>query len=267
MIILLVWLCAIAFGDDTVYPNDLAISAEYRIPEQVFGAADTVTVYRTVINNEQAPIYNLYLTDNLPSEFELIDYTLTINGAPAHRQFDGPHHSRQIPEYNLYEWVLDRPDSTDTLDVTLDYQDTLVLSYRLRCPVEDEYLLPFHTLCGNTDDTGLFTLADPLHVVVETPVGVDGDHDLLPQNSAICRAYPNPFNATVAIRLEGSMPISGDSLSLAIYDVQGRLIYRAKGSGGNTLLWHPEADIAGGVYFYSLAYGQDIYSGKLTYLK
>ena len=252
---------------ENIYPEAVDITADYRVSHTTFGIEDTLIITRLISNNEQSAISNLYLDENLPSEFELISYDLTINDNDISHHHDGPRTSGQIPEYNYFEWVIDLPGSADTLNNTLDYQDTLILQYRIMCHTIGEYTLPFHTFCGSTDQTGLFSTAQSFQLQVVPDVAIDDNHGLLPDKSSIAQAYPNPFNAAVIIRIATDKPINPLPWSVAIYDIQGRHIYRTEGVVGNSLLWQPSIEVAGGVYFYKIARGAEIFRGKLTYLK
>lgn len=80
-------------------------------------------------------------------------------------------------------------------------------------------------------------------------------------NRAVLRASPNPFNS--AVRIEYSPDISGE---LEIFDVDGKLIYRADLNTTGTTIWEPEGNISSGLYFARLA-GTQSPSVKLIYLK
>jgi hypothetical protein len=265
LIILLIRVTASAV--ENIYPETIDITAGYQVSHMILGLDDTLAITRTVVNNEPLAIHNLYLDDNLPSAFELISYNLTINGTAVSHYYDGPRMGGQIPQYNYFEWVIDLPGSADTLNNTLDYQDTLILQYHIICRTTGEYTLPFHTLCGNTDQTGLFSTARPFQLQVVPEVSVNDDSGLLPDKSSIVQAYPNPFNAAVVIRIATDRPINPQPWSVAIYNIQGRQIYRTDDVIGNSLLWRPDTEVAGSVYFYKIVCGNDIFWGKLTYLK
>jgi hypothetical protein len=84
-------------------------------------------------------------------------------------------------------------------------------------------------------------------------------------------AYPNPFNASVAISL--SLPRAGD-LNLAIYDISGRRVktlYDGAASRNLTTIWDgsdgANHQVATGVYFYHIEYENRVYTSKTTLLR
>ena len=83
----------------------------------------------------------------------------------------------------------------------------------------------------------------------------------MPDQYALYQNTPNPFNPTTEIRYDvPSRGGSGGSVSLRIYDVNGRLVrtlFEGEESGGQkTITWDARDDggtpVATGVYFYRL---------------
>ncbi len=79
--------------------------------------------------------------------------------------------------------------------------------------------------------------------------------------------YPNPFNGSVTIEL--SSP-ADRYYRFQIYDIAGRLVFddhRACGAGINRFVWNAPAELAGGIYFYSVSSGSRVELGRMLYLK
>lgn len=90
----------------------------------------------------------------------------------------------------------------------------------------------------------------------------------VPMSVASLRAWPNPFNPVVSLRVEG---LPGATADLVVYDVAGRPVAQLwRGVvpvGGQTLTWQP-ADLPSGVYFARLGSGAaTLASTKLVLLK
>jgi hypothetical protein len=89
---------------------------------------------------------------------------------------------------------------------------------------------------------------------------------------ALHQNVPNPFNPSTEIRFE--TPSAG-AVSLAVYDVEGRLIKRlADGPmprGVHHVEWNGDdergADVSSGVYFYVMRAGERTLTRKMVYLK
>ncbi len=79
--------------------------------------------------------------------------------------------------------------------------------------------------------------------------------------------YPNPFNGAATISF--SAP-SAEPYTIHIYDIVGRAILTRDGvshQGLNTLTWQAPADLASGVLFYVIDFGQRRLNGKMSLLK
>jgi hypothetical protein len=79
--------------------------------------------------------------------------------------------------------------------------------------------------------------------------------------------YPNPFNGAVTISFDA--PASGP-YTVRIYDITGRAIAERDGisrQGSNHLTWQAPADLASGVLFYIIDFGQKRLDGKMSLLK
>ena len=111
------------------------------------------------------------------------------------------------------------------------------------------------------------------------PVNVDEQQAELPRVFSLEQNYPNPFsengvigNAATAIRF--TLPSAG-KVSLAIYDVSGRLIDTLesgnRAAGEHLIRWDGRDNrgerVASGVYFYRLTAGDFVATRKLVLLK
>ncbi len=92
---------------------------------------------------------------------------------------------------------------------------------------------------------------------VGTGTGVDPE-PLVPDQFALYQNTPNPFNPSTVIRYD--VPAGGASVSLRIFDVNGRLVKtlvsETLSPGEKSATWHGDDDrgnrVASGVYFYSI---------------
>jgi hypothetical protein len=87
------------------------------------------------------------------------------------------------------------------------------------------------------------------------------------QGYALDGVYPNPFNGAVSITF--SAPIA-KPYTIHIYDILGRPVMSRDGisrEGINSLNWQAPADLASGVLFYVIDFGQKRLDGKMSLLK
>ncbi len=86
-------------------------------------------------------------------------------------------------------------------------------------------------------------------------------------DNGVSKAYPNPFNKAVNFELEN---VKGTTVSLAVYDLQGRVVYTntisTAGSNNAHFSWDAAASgVKQGVYFYRLFSGNNQQTGKVVY--
>jgi hypothetical protein len=93
------------------------------------------------------------------------------------------------------------------------------------------------------------------------------DNAAIPHSIAICRAYPNPFNAQTTISF--TLPQAG-KVKLSVYDIAGRLVEtiteREFPAGENRVIWDA-SDKRSGVYFVRVNADKSQSVGKLLLLK
>lgn len=254
-------------ADETIYPDGYNIVSAYMISAQQFNVNDTVLISRTLVNNDDFDLANLYLEDNLPLEFSLVSSSVEVNNVTISAYFSGPIVGEVLPSFKVYRWAIDLPDSSDVYNHMLHPGDVLNLEYAVTCPLVGEYYLPFHTLACFGDTTGIFTTADSIPLTVTPGVGVPDDPLATPDRIFISVAYPNPFNSGVNIKLNGLVPAPG-YVNFRVYDLLGNSVYDQKINANDDFIsWYPGENVASGLYFYVIQSEMLQSSGKITLLK
>ena len=164
-------------AQEALHPSNAGVSVAYGLSSRDFRVNDTVSVNRSITNNGAFPLSNLYLTENLPSQFLLIGQTISINGANARNAFVGPVLNGEISGYNLFEWVIDYPGPGDSLDRSINPGERLDLVYDFVIQSPGNFTLPFHTLSFYSQGSGYFTVADSIidgSVVINASAGLHG---------------------------------------------------------------------------------------------
>ncbi len=111
-----------------------------------------------------------------------------------------------------------------------------------------------------------FVLCDDIVASEVTRVEEGSNHEF---SSVLTRVYPNPFVDDVTIACENSKGL----LTLTVFDCQGRAVRTISNSSSreNVLRWDGKSDSGEetppGVYFFRVAGGDFLTSGKLVYLK
>lgn len=104
------------------------------------------------------------------------------------------------------------------------------------------------------------------------PTGVNDSPEAVPATFSLASVYPNPFNATVTIRVDNPY---GQAVELAVYDLNGRWLEEIYagwlGPGAHQFRWRAEGRDAvtlnSGVYLLRLRGETDSITRKLVLLK
>ena len=94
-------------------------------------------------------------------------------------------------------------------------------------------------------------------------------HDMaVPLDFRLEEPYPNPFNPVTTIDFQ--LPDNVDNITLAIYDIKGRLIETLYSgglqSGYHTYMWNAD-NVASGIYFVNMITKDNRFTRKITLLK
>ena len=256
-------------AQETVLPQGFNIEVEYDLSSTAITIHDTLFIGRTITNTESFALQNLYVAENLPLEFEILDWIVTVDSVPLNCDYSGPIPDQVLPTFNSYRWVIDHPPPPDSIARPLYPGETLNVGYAVVCYQPGEYTLPFHTFCCCGDTCGLFTIAGSLAISVLPGSSIDDESDeQLPRNLSSF-AYPNPFNSRVAIRLEGATePFA--QFELSIFDINGKQVFQRQygpREGRGNLYWHPDGSIASGAYFYKITGAERSTQGMIILLK
>ncbi len=127
------------------------------------------------------------------------------------------------------------------------------------------------------DATGYSTIIKVL-VPVGSPTGIS-EKPALPEGISL-RTYPNPFNSTVKIRVQG---FEGSSVRVEIYNIAGRMVApvtelaevpgdaklpsTGSGSGIRTIVWQPDKSLGSGIYLVKVTAGEEELSRKIVLIK
>lgn len=162
-IILLMLILPVTPAAETLYPSGANIILQYNLSAQSINVGDTLTISRVLVNNESYPISGLYFSENIPSEFGLVDQSVTVNGGDINYEFDGSLGS-MFPGNRCYYWIVDDPDGS--IQNYINPGDSVVVTIRLTCSEAGNYLLPLHTgsFLGNT--SGFFATDDAISITV-----------------------------------------------------------------------------------------------------
>lgn len=259
---------AITAATESIFPASYDVQINYDVSAEAITIRDTLIITRSVTNNEDFGLANLYLADNFPLEFTLIDYTLLIDGLAVPAYYSGPLTANDLHLYNAYRWLIDQPSPDDTLNRILSSEETLALRYRLVCSQPGEYPLPFHTLCAYGNNSGIFSTAPTILITILPLTEIEDREPDIPENTCISRAYPNPFNREVVIRYENKT-LSNSIAHLIIYDLTGGIVYDSSFGDTGIIHWRPSINVTSGIYFYTISQAsrKQTITGKVTLLK
>lgn len=120
------------------------------------------------------------------------------------------------------------------------------------------------------DTTGLAAFVPAFtagRIAVKSAMDAGDDGSLLPDVFALNQNFPNPFNPSTVISF--SLPKQGQ-VTLKIFNILGQevetLLDDVLSAGTHSVTWEANRQ-ASGVYFYRLAFGGQILTRKMTFLK
>ncbi len=122
----------------------------------------------------------------------------------------------------------------------------------------------------NTREEVMASVLDFLRANSPTPVADDITIIPLPYHFQLGQNYPNPFNPATIISYTIGSRMTGQSLSLDVFNLLGRKVTNlAAGSAapGNYIVKFDAGDNASGVYFYRLTVGNESTTRKMIFVK
>ncbi len=256
--------------DDTVIPAGISVTADYILSDTVFTIDDTLTISRTMTNNEATPLTCFYFNENLPDDFTIISHSMTINSSTVSYDFPTPAVSA-LTGFTEYYFVLDYPGTHGTYDLLVQPNDVVIVEYKVTCNTVGSFDLPLHTLIAHNGTTGLFGYSDSLEVRFDISLGI-GDEINLPNSFVLAQNYPNPFTPSTTI--EFSIP-TNSYVSLKIYNLLGQsvatLLEKKLSAGIHVATWDGTTQngktAPSGVYFYKLLAQNREITKKMLLLK
>ena len=165
------------------------------------------------------------------------------------------------------------------------------------------WIASFHGDTGDLTSTGKFTLRknEPMDIIVAYTVGRGTDHlnsitvaretvqyiheeyernfstivgveeeekEELPSSFTLYQNYPNPFNPTTKIKF--AIPPNKTNTKLIVYDILGREIktlINHQLNPGEYEIEFDASDLSSGVYFYTLNFGDNVITKKMTLIR
>lgn len=111
-------------------------------------------------------------------------------------------------------------------------------------------------------------------ILINEPTGIEepDEAEPLPPMVSLSQNYPNPFNPrTIMVFSVPGSPGTRQRVSLAVYDIRGRLVRRLIDSerepGSHSVVWSGEDDLGrqvpSGLYFYTLRVGEESFTKKM----
>ena len=256
---------------DLFYPTGHSLSASYEVSRTSMTVIDTLIVRRYLVNSEAYTVTSLYFADNLPTAFSVVAYSLSRNGVMVGCDFSGRNADSVTSGFDAYQWVVDWPDALGGLQTEILSGDSLHLEVMVTCNEAGSYSLPLHTIvcCGNSGQ--MFAMpSTSVSITVDASVGIDEDNpDVLPDEFLTTRAYPNPFNASVTVKVTG-MSLTDKRASLKIFNSLGQVVHtdtQPTNRGDVVFDWTPSEAIGSGMYLYLLSTASAQAEGKLVLIK
>jgi hypothetical protein len=191
-----------------------------------------------------------------------VDATVTVDDVPV---------EGAVVQFYDKDQLLVAEDTTDAEGKI----DTLDLVEYVETTAGKTYVTPY-SMVVSEDGTEIYSttldLTEDTHITTTTTATDGRGIDQLPARFALEQNHPNPFNPETAVRYQ--LPSSANT-TLTIYDMKGRLVRTLadgfRPSGYHTAKWDAKddsgAEVASGVYFYSLVVGEHRETRRMVLLR
>jgi hypothetical protein len=254
---------------DDIYPSIGSVNCLYNVSTNQLLIGDTLYISRGMVNKGSWPIEGLYLSDNFPEPFEIIEYSIAVNGQPLTPLREESIPDLIFPGHVNYCWTIDTLGDGD-ISGYLHPGDSLSLEIKLICHEIGQYQLPLRTSVFQYNNQNYFSAAPSFSIEVVLSLDVDDDDQpALPKRFLNVRAYPNPFNGRVRIEYYGA-DLKASPVRLEIFNLLGQKVHSeefvAKTAPG-AVYWNTGTHLPGGLYLYRLTVGERQAMGKMVYLK
>lgn len=254
-------------GEDILIPENSALVSSYKIMADKSTGENSCIIHRNIYNGSDNKIDSIILLANLPLNAEAVDYS--IDGDNIDIMTQGPLDNHIMDNSTSYIWTI-KPDLLKHLAL-LESGESLKFSYVVSGDVPINTIFPPHAAIFYSGDKEVYSVSDSINLNIGSVDNSDIDSEGSGgRNYKLTTSVsPNPFNSTVNIQY--SMPgMKGRDVKIAVIDILGRTVYKDKfvsPADGGTIDWTPVNNIASGVYFYRLTFGDHKSEGKLLYLK
>lgn len=267
-ILLLMPVGGLATADD-IYPGIGSVNCLYSVSTDQLLIGDTLYISRSIVNNGSGPVEGLYLSDNFSEPFEIVEYSIAVNGQPLTPLREESIPDLIFPGYVNYCWTIDTLGDGD-ISGYLYPDDSLSLEIKLICHEIGQYQLPLRTSVFQYNSQSYFSTAPSYSVEVVLSLDVDDDDQpVLPGQFLTARPFPNPFNGRVRIEYYGT-ELKASPARLEIFNLLGQNVhvkeFVAKTAPG-AVYWDTGTHLPGGLYLYRLTVGEKQTMGKMVYLK
>lgn len=119
-------------------------------------------------------------------------------------------------------------------------------------------------------DTLGYAVGDRVYKYSRGPVSIFQVSSGIPASFTLHQNYPNPFNPNTKIKFDIPINLSGEKVSLIIFDALGReieTIVDNELAAGSYSVELSADDLSSGIYFYSIAAGESAVTRKMILLK
>jgi hypothetical protein len=124
------------------------------------------------------------------------------------------------------------------------------------------YMFPSGKIIASDRQTGLYVIKTD-----SVLTGGNNNNNNIPKNYTLKQNYPNPFNPVT--KIEYSLP-QNSYITLKVYNILGKEVATLADKyerAGNHVVTYDAANLASGIYFYTLKSGDFTQTKKMTLIK
>ena len=155
---------AAILASESLLPTGYNLLSGYDLNTSEITPGDTLVITRTLDNNESFALSGLYFSENIPSQFSIVSYSIKLNGVDIPVQYSSNLSPSIINGYNYCEWLVDSPNGYPTNNIYAG--QTLIFELKLTCQTPGNYSLPFHSSSFYGNNSGFFSTDNAIAITV-----------------------------------------------------------------------------------------------------
>jgi len=254
------------------FTNDTLIVVSRYYTNDTLDPGDTLAITFQIENNESNPVHGLFLSDQLPSEFVVLETNVSIEGVDLGDYVYEVGYAGEVYQHNTpHRWAFETPPGFSE-ENPIPAGSSAQIEYLVECSYAGEFVFRNFSwtgaVVGAVDTLWVFGYDDDSLRIVVRSVGVNENPSYQGKMGfSLFASYPNPFKNFTTIGYE--LP-TRTYVTVKAYDTAGRVasvLYRGEQLQGCHYVSWDRGDLPSGVYFIRILAGPHAATKKVIIME